>query len=222
MRLIHEHFGADPATLGEDHFRDYLLDVKTRKGWKPKTIRQTAACARLFFVEMLGCAQRKLFSQLRIRDLDELPAVLTREQVARLLGAIRLRRYRTPVKLIYCAGLRLSECLSLTVNDIFGDEGKLMVRGGKGHKDRMVPLAPEMVQDLRRYWAFHRHPVLLFPNAGRCACCRQPMTQVASFKPHRWLRRESRCAARKCPMSSQPGSVRASCSPRHRACIDWR
>ena len=71
--------------------------------------------------------------------------MLTREQVARLLGAIRLRRYRIPVKLIYCAGLRLSECLSLTVNDIFGDEGKLMVRGGKGHKDRMVPLAPEMV-----------------------------------------------------------------------------
>jgi len=170
MRLVHEHFGADPATLGEDHFRDYLLHVKTRKGWKPKTIRQTAACARLFFVEMLGYAEWKLFSQLRIRDHDELPAVLTREQVARLLGAIRLRRYRIPVKLIYCAGLRLSECLSLTVNDIFGDEGKLMVRGGKGHKDRMVPLAPEMVQDLRRYWAFHRHPVLLFPNAGRGPC----------------------------------------------------
>lgn len=170
MRLVHEHFGADPATLGEDHFRDYLLHVKTRKGWKPKTIRQTAACARLFFVEMLGCAEWRLFSQLRIRDHDELPAVLTREQVARLLGAIRLRRYRIPVKLIYCAGLRLSECLSLTVNDIFGDEGKLMVRGGKGHKDRMVPLAPEMVQDLRRYWAFHRHPVLLFPNAGRGPC----------------------------------------------------
>ena len=170
MRLVHEHFGADPATLGEDHFRDYLLHVKTRKGWKPKTIRQTAACARLFFVEMLGCAEWKLFSQLRIRDHDELPAVLTREQVARLLGAIRLRRYRIPVKLIYCAGLRLSECLSLTVNDIFGNEGKLMVRGGKGHKDRMVPLAAEMVQDLRRYWAFHRHPVLLFPNAGRGPC----------------------------------------------------
>jgi site-specific recombinase XerD len=95
MRLVHEHFGADPATLGEDHFRDYLLYVKTRKGWKPKTIRQTAACARLFFIEMLGCAEWKLFSQLRIRDHDELPAVLTREQVARLLGAIRLRYQRS-------------------------------------------------------------------------------------------------------------------------------
>ena len=170
MRVLHEHFRVDPATLGEDQFRDYILHVKTRKAWKPKTIRQTVACARLFFIEMLGLGEWKVFSQIRTRDHDELPVVLTREQVTRLLRSIRLRRYRIPVKLIYCAGLRLSECLSLTVHDIVGDERKLMVRGGKGSKDRMVPLAAEMVEDLRRYWAFHRHPVLLFPNAGRGPC----------------------------------------------------
>jgi integrase/recombinase XerD len=148
----------------------YILHVKTCKAWRPKTIRQTVACARLFFIEMLGLPEWRVFSQIRTRDHDELPAVLTREQVTRLLGSIRLRRYRIPVKLIYCAGLRLSECLSLTVHDILGDEGKLMVRGGKGSKDRMVPLAAEMVEDLRRYWSFHRHPVLLFPNAGRGPC----------------------------------------------------
>jgi site-specific recombinase XerD len=170
MRVLHEHFGADPATLGEDQFRDYILHVKTRKGWKPNTIRQTVACARIFFTEMLGRAEWKVFSQIRTRDHAALPAVLTREQVTLLLRSIRLRRYRIPVKLIYCAGLRLSECLSLTVDDILGEERKLMVRGGKGNKDRMVPLALEMVEDLRRYWTFHRHPVLIFPNAGRGPC----------------------------------------------------
>jgi site-specific recombinase XerD len=177
MRLVHEHFKADPATLGEDQFRDYILHVKTSKGWRPKTIRQTVACARLFFVEMLGHAGWKVFSQIRTRDHDELPAVLTREQVTRLLGAIRLRRYRTPIKLIYCAGLRLSECLSLTIHDILGKEGKLMVRQGKGGRDRMVPLAPAMVGDLRRYWAFHRHPLLIFPNAGRGPCAPGQLAQ---------------------------------------------
>lgn len=170
MRLIMEHFACDPEGLGEEQLRDYLLHVKTRKGWKPQTIRQSVACARLFFVELLGREQWRVFSQVRTRDHAGLPAVLTREQVVRLLGAIRLRRYRIPVKLIYCAGLRLSECLSLTVHDILGKEGKLMVRGGKGGRDRMVPLAAGMVGDLRRYWAFHRHPVLLFPNAGRGPC----------------------------------------------------
>ena len=170
MRVLHEHFRADPATLGEDQFRDYILHVKTRKGWKPNTIRQTVACARLFFIEMLGGPEWKVFSQIRTRDHAALPAVLTREQVTLLLRSIRLRRYRIPVKLIYCAGLRLSECLSLTVDDILGEERKLMVRGGKGNKDRMVPLALEMLEDLRAYWKFHRHPLLLFPNAGRGPC----------------------------------------------------
>jgi len=78
-----------------------------------------------------------------------------------------LRRYRTPLKLIYCCGLRLSECLGLTIHDIVGQENKLLIRNSKGHKDRVVPLPSSMYQELRRYWAFHRHPLLLFPNVGR-------------------------------------------------------
>ena len=143
--------------------------MKTVKHWKPKTVRQTAAAARLFFVDLMEHGEWKVFSQIRAKDHGELPAVLSRSEVRRLLVHIRLRRYRIPIKLIYCAGLRLSECLSLTIHDIKGDEGKLWVRGGKGGKDRMVPLAKTMVEDLRRYWAFHRHPLLLFPNAGRGA-----------------------------------------------------
>ncbi len=167
LRLIADHFGSDPAALTEDNLRDYLLHVKTRKGWNPKTIRQAAACARLFFVELLGHDTWTVFSQVRAKDLDSLPAVLTREEVTRLLRHIHLRRYRIPVKLIYCAGLRLSECLNLTVRDIDGTNGKLWIRGGKGGRDRMVPLAATMLEDLRRYWRFHRHPCLLFPHAGR-------------------------------------------------------
>ena len=167
LRLLAEHFQCDPATLSESQVRDYFLHVKTIKHWKPKTIRQSAACARWFFVELLGHQDWTVFSQIRARDQNHLPAVMTREQVVRLLQHIRLRRYRTPIKLIYCCGLRLSECLNLTIHDIRGDEGKLWVRSGKGGRDRMVPICPAMVEDLRRYWNVHRHPLLLFPNVGR-------------------------------------------------------
>jgi site-specific recombinase XerD len=170
LRLIQEFYNADPETINEEQFRDYILFVKTKKQWRPKTIRQTAASAKLFFVEMLGHREWVVFSQIRTKDHDELPVVLSRKQVNSLLLHVRLRRYRIPLKLIYCCGLRLSECLSLTVHDIRGDEGKLWVRHGKGGKDRMVPLAREMVADLRQYWTFHRHPLLLFPNVGRGAC----------------------------------------------------
>ena len=167
MRLVHEFCACDPSLITEELYRNYVLHVKTKKLWKPKTIRQAAAAARLFFIEMIGHPDWKVFSQIRTKDLEELPAVLTREEIKQLLAHIRLRRYRTPIKLIYCCGLRLSECLSLTVHDIIAEEGKLWIRGGKGGKDRMVPIAQTMIEDLRRYWEFHRHPLLIFPNSGR-------------------------------------------------------
>ncbi len=167
LRLIHQHLGCDPATISEAQLRDYFLFVKLKKRWTPKSIRQARAAASMFFVNLFGHADWTLFSQIQTKDHDTLPAVLTRQQVHDLLAHIRLRRYRTPLKLIYCCGLRLSECLGLTIHDIKGQESKLLIRHSKGHQDRVVPLPTSMWQELRRYWAFHRHPLLIFPNAGR-------------------------------------------------------
>jgi integrase len=157
LRLIHQHFSCDPSTVTEAQLREYFLFVKLKKHWKPKSIRQALASAKVFFVELLGKPDWTIFSQIRAKDHDTLPAVLTRPQVQTLLAHIRLRRYRTPLKLIYCCGLRLSECLGLTIHDIRGKENKLLVRHGKGDKDRVVPLPTPMYEELRRYWAFHRH-----------------------------------------------------------------
>ncbi len=167
LRLIHEQLQCDPATITEAQLRDYFLFVKLKKHWQPKSIRQAAAAARKFFIELLQRPNWTVFAQIRTRDHDRLPAVLTRQQVIDLIGRIRLRRYRTPLKLIYSCGLRLSECLALTIHDIAGAEHKLFIRDSKGHRDRVVPLPATLYQELRRYWAFHKHPLLLFPNVGR-------------------------------------------------------
>ena len=109
LRLLHEHFALDPALLTETHLRDYFLFVKLQKHWKPKSIRQTLAATRLFFVDLLGHTDWKVFGQIRTKDHDVLPPVLSRREVHTLLAHIRLRRYRTPVKLIYACGLRLTK-----------------------------------------------------------------------------------------------------------------
>jgi integrase len=167
LRLLHEHFACDPASLTEAQLREWFLHVKLKKQWLPKSIRQARAAARLFFVDLLEHKDWRVFSQIRTKDHDTLPAVLTREQVIQLLAHIRLRRYRTPLKLIYACGLRLSECLGLTIHDVRGRENKLFIRQSKGHQDRVVPLPTCLYEELRAYWKFHRHPLLLFPNVGR-------------------------------------------------------
>lgn len=167
LRLLNEHFDCDPKSLTQDQVREYLLFLKFQRHWKPNTMRQAVACLRIFFHELLKVGPWEVFSQIRTKDLETLPVVLTRQQIHLLLCHIRLRRYRIPIKLIYCCGLRLSECLSLTIHDIKGSEGKLLIRQGKGLKDRVVPLAHDMLEDLRAYYKFHRHPLLIFPHAGR-------------------------------------------------------
>lgn len=167
VRLLHQHFTTDPALLTEAQLRDYFVFVKFKKHWKPKSIRQALAAIRLFFVDLLGHQDWSVFSQLRVKDHDTLPPVLTRQQVRDLLAHIRLRRYRTPIKLIYVCGLRLSECLALTIHDIRGPQNQLLIRNSKGHQDRVVPLPTALWRELQLYWAFHRHRLLLFPNVGR-------------------------------------------------------
>lgn len=193
LRLLQEHFQSDPATLQEPQLRDYFLFVKLKKHWKPKTIRQAVAACRMFFVDQLGHTQWTIFFQIRTKDHDSLPAVLTRKQVCNLLAFIRLRRYRTPLKLIYCCGLRLSECLGLTIHDIRGQENKLFIRNSKGLRDRVVPLPTSMYWELRRYWAFHKHPLLIFPNVGRGDHTPQAlaarMHQATGPMPHSSLQR---------------------------------
>jgi len=170
MRLVHEFAKCDPLDITEEGLRDYFLHIKTVKRWKPKTMRLAAAAAKLFYVGMLDKQDWKIFSRIRTRDEETHPVVLTRAEIIRILKAVRLRRYRIPLKLIYCCGLRLSECLSLTIHDIDAENGKLWIRNGKGGKDRMVPISSDMIEDLRRYWMVHRHPLLLFPNVGRGRC----------------------------------------------------
>jgi len=149
IRLIHEWCQCDHDTITEERLRDYFPYLKTVKAWKSKTIPHSAAAAKLFFVGILENQDWKFFSQIRTKDDSSLPAVLTREEVISVLRHIRLRRSRIPIKLVYCCGLRLSACPSLTIHDIDSSGSNLWIHEGKGKKDRMISISRTMVEDLR-------------------------------------------------------------------------
>ena len=74
---------------------------------------------------------------------------------------------RTALALIYHTGLRVGEAVRIELRDLrdtHSPQPRLHVRCGKGGKDRFVPLAPAMVQELRAWWSTHRHPQFLFPG----------------------------------------------------------
>lgn len=166
LRLISEHFDRDPAKLREKDLRAYFVYVRKNRGWAPKSCRQTLAAAKHFYRGMLGKAYAGL-DQIKARDRETLPTVLTTDEVARTLGAVPLLRYRTPLLLIYASGLRISECVNLTVDDVDGPGNRLFVRDSKWGKDRYTILATPVYEELKRYWRFHRNPKWLFPAVGR-------------------------------------------------------
>jgi integrase/recombinase XerD len=66
---------------------------------------------------------------------------------------------------LYATGLRVSEVVHLKVDDIDSARMVIRVRQGKGRKDRLVMLSPVLLEELRRYWRWHRPTLWLFPGS---------------------------------------------------------
>jgi integrase len=96
--------------------------------------------------------------------VKRLPDILTAEEVQQLIYATRKLSYKVFFFTLYSLGLRLSEGLALTPNDIDGKRMRVHIRDSKGNKDRYVPLPQATYLLLRRFWALHRNPSWLFPN----------------------------------------------------------
>jgi integrase len=84
-----------------------------------------------------------------------------RRHARRLLGCLHRPHYRACLTTIYAAGLRLGEGVNLSVSQIDSARMQLHIRGGKGNKDRAIPLPPRTLALLRAHWLTHRNPIWL-------------------------------------------------------------
>lgn len=102
---------------------------------------------------------------------QRLPDIITVEEVQQIVDGTRCLSYRIFYFTLYSLGLRLSEGLTLQVQDIDAVRRRVHIRQSKNRKDRLVPLPGVTLDLLRRFWAVHRNPKLLFPSrAGGLAC----------------------------------------------------
>lgn len=163
VRQLAEHYGKPPADIDEEELRRYFLYLKNEKKVSRSTCTQ-ALCGIKFFYERTLRREWKTFDLVRPPKEKKLPVVLSVEEVAVILNLVRMWPYRVCLGTIYACGLRASEGISLEVGDIDGQRRMVHVRGGKGGKDRYVPLPERMLQELRGYWRTHRHPQWLFPS----------------------------------------------------------
>jgi len=157
-----KHFGRSPDLLGPEEVRAYQLHMlQQRVSWS--SFNQAVCALRLLYGTTLG--RPELLPTIPYGKRPKvLPSVLAPEEVLRLIDAAETPRDRVFVQTGYGGGLRLSELLHLQITAIDSARMVIHVRHGKGGKDRLVPLSPRLLEELRAYWRLCRPRTWLFPG----------------------------------------------------------
>jgi integrase/recombinase XerD len=166
VRLLAQFYGQSPDVISEKELQAYFLHRKNVDGLAPASMRICYSAIRFFYQHVLKRDWHTL-TLMRAQITRRLPAVLSVEEVKRLLQAATPFHNQAYFTTVYSLGLRLHEALFLQVSDIDGQRLQVHVHRGKGAKDRYVPLPAETLTLLRTYWKTHRHPTWLFPATGR-------------------------------------------------------
>ena len=139
------HFRRSHGQLSEQDLRDYFTHLVEEKKLASSTLRTEIFGAKILFDKTLQKPWPTL-KFLRARPRAKLPVVLDREEARRLIGLIGCPEVRMCVTMLYSCGLRISEALGLNVTDIDSARMVVIVRAGKGNKDRHVPLPERAVR----------------------------------------------------------------------------
>jgi integrase/recombinase XerD len=198
-RQFVRHFMKSPEQLGAAETKAFILHLIRERHASPSSVGVHVAAIRFLYRVVLRNPEA-VVDLPRPKVPIRLPMVPSREEVRRLLKAVRSLKYRTILTLAYGAGLRVSEVCQLQVPDIDSEQMVVHIRGAKGGKDRLVPLSPRMLAALRRYWVKARPPrSCLFP--GRRP--ERPITKDA-------VRKVLKCAVKDAGLTKQlsPHSLR--------------
>lgn len=136
------------SMLTADTFRDFISQLATRHSVAASTRNQAFSAQLFLHHEVAGLDPADLGSVVRTREEQRLPSVLSVEEVRRPLEQMS-GTTRVMAELIYGAGLRVSECCRLRVQDPAMDNNVLRVWAGKGDKDRTTLLPQDLKPRLK-------------------------------------------------------------------------
>jgi len=166
MRKLAEFYNKTPDKITEEELVDYFIHRQEVTEWSPATMRICYSGIKFFFTNVLKRKWHTLKFAKAKRE-KRLPAILSREEVKKILSHVTTFHNSVYLQTVYSCGLRLQEGLFLEISDIDGKRNMIHVHRGKGAKHRYVPLPRATYQLLRKYWITHKNKQLLFPAVGR-------------------------------------------------------
>jgi integron integrase len=148
---VHYHGIQHPADLDVEHINRFLTHLAVELGASASTQSQARAALIFLYREVLDIPLEGMGSKTQVvtgKQPARLPVVLTREEVGQMLRALR-GTHSLIASVLYGSGLRLGECLKLRVKDLDLVRRELVVREGKGGRDRVSVVPASIIPKLR-------------------------------------------------------------------------
>ena len=179
-----------PLDLGENEIRVYLLYLVERKKLSRSTQNQAINAVKFFYEKVMRQEEKTYYLERPMKE-QRLPEVLSQQEVLALFDSCDNLKHRVMLMLTYSAGLRRSEVLALRKGDVDFDRQVVLVRGGKGRKDRQTVLAASLIPLLKQYldecqplyWFFEGRGCQRYSATSLQAVLRQA-TERAGIRKH--------------------------------------
>lgn len=147
-RFILFHDKRHPGEMGAPEVEAFLTDLAVEGNVAAATQNQALSALLFLYREVLGQNLPWLDQVVRAKRPARLPVVLSRHEVARVLSRMD-GVHALMARLLYGTGMRLMECTRLRVKDVDFERGEILVRDGKGAKDRVTMLPSSLIDPLQ-------------------------------------------------------------------------
>ncbi|HSD38848.1 MAG TPA: integron integrase [Rhodocyclaceae bacterium] len=156
-RYILFHDKRHPASMGKEEVEAFLTSLAVERNVAASTQGQALSAILFLYQEVLGQVLPWLDEVTRAKKPVRLPSVLTQAETAALVAAIEDPEMALVVRLLYGTGMRVLEGLRLRVKDVDFTRREILVREGKGNKDRVTMLPASLVEPLRARVKLRQH-----------------------------------------------------------------
>ena len=159
-------YNKSPELLEEKEIRDYLHYCITEKKLSEGTVNYINASLKFFYTKTLN-RYWNMDNIARVKEPRKLPAILAPQEVKAIFDATENLKHKAILMTVYSAGLRVSEVCNLKITDIDSKNMQILIRQGKGKKDRYSLLSKANLEILREYWRKYQPKEYLFSGRYR-------------------------------------------------------
>lgn len=145
------YYHRSPEQITSDEVKHWLIKTANERNWSASTVQQTMMGLKFFYGQVLG---KKDFLQTipLPKRPQKIPLLLNQHEVYKILHATRNIKNLALLSLCYGCGLRVSELVAVTQEQVDSKRSILRVIQGKGKKDRHIPVSKSLLNLLRHYW----------------------------------------------------------------------